>query len=887
MNKFKKIATAVVSIVMAGTMVGSLAACNNNGSGNKKPSTTTRSKEVPVTRFNATEDQLKTVEVEGGRKISVLKDNEGKVAYPSGTQINANIIDSGNADRHISYDSGQIATYWTAIDGYTYVVGDLKPAWWQLGQDLGIKFNDVAQGGRNGSELTQAVAKNEMSLYTLINSSVTNIEANKGELLDLSKYLDYMPNFRNFLSEYQIVEWSLQMDKDGGMYYIPYFDGNDDIEKYELVQRDWVKVLLDEELPATDTSITYLAQYQAKNSNANSVEAAVESFMGKTGSWKVATTKADGSGVGELEVNYDNVITALKDSNSDLAKAVIAAGVTTPQSESGNIIDIQNQMITETKGAVKGSDLVKVLREYIKVAYKLDGAAYAKLSDVFVSASAGWDADLMAALYRCVVTNFKSFNDMSGAAANEVYALAGREAKPQRENDLIALAGELYGVRGLESRYEYLYIDANGDLQDARFNEASYDAAAKLNALAKEGLLYTGVDTKAVKVVKTYAAGSITTFMLHDYVQTQTQDGFKSDKFDFAPIVTPVSKWDDGTGEKVMRFTESWRSVKNSGVAIPKAAVTDPNVLSAVISFVDYLFSNDGQIIGSYGPMSTNGDGADANGFWYGENGVSVLENGTVKSEFASKVTTVDNEQYFLKPEYRSEGFMYNNVFYKGMAYKDKQIPIMTKNNSDFYRGGTVNGVKMATDNQIGYKKAHIGNYTDYARGVVGAALPIGNKDQGFEYQCTAACGLDGAAVVATAINNGTIKHVKQTVDTNSWWYTVVPSVLPLDSTTSTAISAGNNALNGDNKTAAVFNATSGTVVSNVYIDLAFWGYGSGVSVGACGGDKNGAFIMTNDAASLIAAIKDLGSNGGAAGYLEFRVNAYKGAWNQLKDMKL
>ena len=884
MNNYKKIATAVVSIVMAGTIVGSLAAC-----GDKKPNGGNNggNDAAESTRFNATADQLTTVEVEGGRKISVLKDNTNKIAYPLGTQINSNIIDAGNADRHISYDSGQIATYWTAIDGNTYAVGDLKPAWKQLGRDLGVTFKDVAVPGRSGQELPQAVTNNELASYTLINSSVTNIEANKGELLDLSKYLEYMPNFRNFLSEYQIVEWSLQMDKDGGMYYIPYFDGNDDIEKYELVQRDWVKVLLDAELPATDSSITYLAQYQAKNSNANSVETAVESFMGKTGKWTVATTKANGSGVGELEVSYDAVIAALKDSNSDLAKAVVSAGVATPQSESGNIIDIQNQMIKATNGAVKGSDLVKVLREYIKVAYKLDGAAYAKLSDVFVSSSAGWDADLMIALYRCVVTNFKSFNGMSGAEANEIYALAGRQATPQRENDLIALAGELYGVRGLESRLEYLYVDANGDLQDARLNEASYDAANRLNALAKEGLLYTGVNTKAIDIVKKYAAGKITTFMLHDYVQTQTQDGFKTAEFDLAPIVTPVSKWNDGE-EKIMRFTESWRSVKNSGVVVPKAAVTDPNVLSAVLSFVDYLFSNDGQIIGSYGPRSTNGNGTDANGFWYGDNGVAVLDaDGNVKSEYASKVMTVDGEQYFLKPEYRSEGFMYGNVLYQGMKYKDKQIPVMTKNNKDFYLGETVNGVKMSTDNQVGYKKAHIGNYTDYARGVVGAALPIGNKDQGFEYQCTAACGLDGASVVAAALNNGTIKHVQQTVDTNNWWYTVVPSVLPLDSTTSSAISAGNNSLNGTSSAAAIFNATSGKTVSNVYIDLAFFGYGSGVSIGTCGEKTGGQISMTADAASLIAAIKAVGSNGGTAGYLEFRVGAYQGAWNQLKEMKL
>ena len=890
MNKYKKIAIMVVSFVMAGTMVASLAACDPVAGGDGDYGE--RDKEVPVTRFNATADELKTITV-GGQQLSVRKSDEGKLGYPSGTGINVNIVDSGNSDRKISYDAGQIATYWTAVDGYTYSADDLKPAWWQLGQDLGIKFADVAKTGRSGTEISKAISEDKsLAGYTLINGSITEITTYMTQFLNLADYLDYMPNFKNFLSEYEIVEWSLQMDNNGGMYYIPYFDGNDDIEKYELVQRNWVRTLLDEELPATDTSISYLEHYKGKNGNASSVNVAIEPFMGTTGTWSVETTKINNvDETGTLVVSYADVISALKDANSALYKAVVDAGVATPQSASGNIISIQNEIINNNN-SVKGSALVKVLREYIKVAYKLDGQPYSKLSDVFLSASAGWDADLMSALFRCVVTNYKSFDGLSGAAPSEIYALAGRQNTPQRENDLIALAGELYGVRGLESRLEYLYVDANGNLQDARLNEDSYNAAAKLNALAKEGLLYSETLT-AKSVVKTYESGKITTFMLHDYVQTQTQDGFKSSKFDLAPIVTPVSKWDDGKGEKYMRFTESWRSVKNGGVVIPLEAVSGkPHVLSAVLSFVDYLFSNDGQIIGSYGPMSTNGNGADANGFWYGNDGVEVLDaSGNLKAEYNGKVKTVDGEQYFLDPAYRGEGFMYRNVLYKGMQYKpNKQIPFMTQNNTDFYLGKEVNGCKMSTTNQLGYKKSHVGNYTDYARGVVGAALPIGNKDQGFEYQCTAACGLDGASIVSKALANGSIKHVVQEIDQNNWWYTVVPSVLPVPSGVSTVIGAGNDTLNGTKDKGAIYNATGGTSVSNVYIDLAFYGYDTSIIIGTGGLKTGDGTHLTADATSLINAIKALGvvaSSSDKRGYLEYRVDAYKDAWTSLKSNKL
>lgn len=876
MNKYKKIAISVVSIVMAGTMIGSLAAC---GGGNNTP-----------TGGSGNYDEV-TI---NGLKLAVNKEDHTKLAYTPGTAINVNIIDSGNADRKISYDSGQIATAWTGVDGKVYMAGNIKPAWAQLGADLGITFKDVAMPDRNGKEISEAINKEGLAGYNLINSSVTGINTNKDLMVNLADFMDYMPNFKNFLEEYKIVEWSLQMDENGGMYYIPYFDGNDDIEKYEIVQRDWVKIILDEALDASK-AISYLDQYKAKISGtATSIPEAdlAQAFMGKTAAdnWEVDTTDpTDETKTVKLAVSYGDVIAALQDSSSALYQAITAIeGVSAPQTASGNIVDIQNDIITKTSGAVKGNELATVLREYIKVAYKLGGNAYAKLSDVFVSSSAGWDADLMVALFRCVVTNFKAFNGMENAATAEVYALAGREAKPQRENDLIALAGELYGVRGMESRLDYLYIDNEGNMKDARLNEASYDAAYKLNALAKEGLLYNKVKTEAKGITKVYKSGSPITFMIHDYVQTQTKDGFTNTSLDFAPIVTPVSRWDtdcNGTAETVMRFTESWRSVKNSGVCIPKASVTKPETLSAIIAFVDYLFSNDGQIIGSYGPMSTNGNGDNANGFWYGENGVSVLnEDGTVKTEYAEKVTTKDGKQYFLKKEYRSEGFMYGNVLYKGMEYKDKQIPIMTSKNKNFYLGKEVGASgKMDSSNTTGIKKNYAGNYTDYARGIVGAALPIGNKDQGFEYQCTADCGLDGAAVVAKALNNKTIKHVVQEVNANSWWYTVVPSVLPVSSENATTI-GGQKFLDGDKDTASFYNATGGTNVTNVYIDLAFWGYAKteGEYKIGTGHDTTGSYNMQTNAANMVKYVSEWSSGG-----LTRRINWYSNAWQLLKQINL
>ncbi len=527
------------------------------------------------------------------------------------------------------------------------------------------------------------------------------------------------------------------------------------------------------------------------------------------------------------------------------------------------------------------------MQEYIKVAYK-NGTSnfYTTLSDVFLSSSGAWDFDLMVAMFRCVVTNFKSFKGLEEAQAKEVWALAGREMKAQRENDLISLAGELFGVRGMESRLEYMYIDANGDMKDARQDDASYYAALWLNGLANEGLLFNKAEATSATINKKYAAGKNVTFMLHDYAQTQTTDGFKSADFDFAPIVTPVSLWCDNTeGEyEHMRFTESWRSVKNSGVVIPKASVSDPKTLSAVLSFVDYLFSNDGQIVGSYGPMSTNGNVAEADGFWYGNNGESILgEDGKPIAKFKDKVATNDNVQYYLKAANKSEGFIYNNTFYKGLDYNGRQIPIMTDNNKNFYLGKEVNGNKMDTKNEIGIKKDYVGNYTNYARGIVGAALPIGNKDQGFEYQCTADCGLKGAAVVNEALQAGAIKHVQQTVDSNNWWYTECPTCLPTTSQQASDLDKQTKIM-GASKTVGVFNPTSSAGYSNVYIDLAFWGLATSDNAYMVGTNHakqhNDAIPMEATIDALLTAIKAINGTGGS---LADRLTWYSAAWDALK----
>lgn len=901
MNKKLKVATIAVSVVMAGTMAFGMFGCGGGDSG-----------------FN----------------VKPAVDEAGNLTYAEGTTINVNIIDSGNTDRKISYNEDQMSTEWLGLDGVTVKKGDLKPSWRQFGKTLGITFKDTAVGGRSGKELTNAISEKDVGNHNLINASSAQIMSNMGSLLDINQYLEFMPNYAAFLQQNPIVQYSLTMNaENGAMYYIPYFDGNDDIEKYDMVQRQWVRAVLNDTTKIGGTT-TYKANIKAKQGNdAAGTAAFATSFMGKTAAdnWVVETTNPAGGDNVYVKCDYGKALDAAKETGSGLNTALTTAhtGLDVTALTSGNIVDLQNAVINGTNGEVTGAQLATILREYIKVAYYVGATKEAatssttamysasNLADVFNSTSAVWDADLMTAMFRCVVTNYDQFPNMinSGDGQNtalaNVWALAGREMKAQRENDLISLAGELYGVRGMESRLEYTYINHNGVLADARQNVKSYEAAAKLNDLAKEGLLFNQATSAGTGINKMPAKSKNLTFMLHDYVQTQTTDGFdvtaggassSADAFqyDLAPILTPVSRWDtddNGTADTVMRFTESWRSVKNSGVCIPKKSIKNGDQLSAILTFIDYLYSNDGQIVGSYGTQASGKTARD--GYWYGNpvtatiGGVSVT-NGVgdlAALKTAGVVDTNDGVQYFIanteaNKANRAAYFMYGNKIYSGTPYKDRNIPTMTDNNLTFYHGGTVaerapgagdGSGKMDANNSVGIIKSYKNNYTNYARGIIGAALPIGNKDQGFEYQCTAPCGIDGAAVVATALNNGTIKHVTQEVDSTNWWYTEAPTVLPISSGEGTFIGK-QLFLDGSGKdTVGVFNATSSAGVSNVYIDLAFWGFNTSMKIGT-NGAASGEYDMKADAQTLMSYIASLESGG-----LATRIGYYSKAWGALK----
>jgi len=466
----------------------------------------------------------------------------------------------------ITFDAETAGEGITLGDGVTYHTGDLKPTWVEMEKILSDKlgtpviFEDkwTGNGGVSDEFEYWKDRLNEVDIITG-GSIVLSEQGETGSLINLADYADKLPNFMAYLNANPIVRLSITGNvKTGAIYFAPYFDGVNDIEKMPLMRVDYLQKLLDGEGPFTA---------EACNQTAAPV---YTPYMPTSGKLEIESLNADGTATQVLTKDYD------------------AAG--------GNIIDLMN-----AKGPMSGVDAVNMFRDYIDKAY---GGYYGtNRSNLFMGYDAAWDVDEMVALLRCVVANPQSLN-----GTDSIQGLFSREEnKTSRRADLFRFAGILFGARGLESRSEYLFFGSDGELHDARQEPASYQAVAKMHEMAEEGLISKDfIDKAETSSTKNYLPDDLG-FMSYDYNQTQTilnakmQEGEK-----YVAIMVPVARWEDGTeGGKYMRFTESWRSVKPTAWAISKAGVeSNPGALDAALALFDYAYSPEGQILLSYGPAA-------------------------------------------------------------------------------------------------------------------------------------------------------------------------------------------------------------------------------------------------------------------------------------------
>ena len=459
----------------------------------------------------------------------------------------------------------------TLADGKTYHTGELKPTWVAVQNKLGVVFENKYQGNSATNEFKYW--QEQLDQVDMVSGTATQLsEAGvAGKLVNLALYLDAMPNFKAYLEANPIVLLSITGNvENGAIYYSPYFDGVDDIERMPLMRTDWVEKLLNGE-----------GEFTASASH-NLKAAAYEPYMPTSGKVTVDAANKAGTAVIQLTKDYD---------------------------KAGNIVKNMNDALAA--GTVTGVQAVNMLRKYIDEAY--NGYYGTNRADLFIGQDAAWDADELVALLRCVVANPQTLN-----GTELVHGLFSREDhNNQRRVDMFRFAGTLFGVRGLESRQDYLYVGTDGLLHDARQEEDTYVALARMNAMVQEGLIsstFVAQESNKTETMLEYDQG----FMHYDYNQTQTvyNETVLQDGEAYMAVMVPVARWYDGTNANgvYMRFTESWRSVKTDGWAISLAGVgNDKNKLDAALKLIDYAYSAEGQILMSYGPdafIKKNADGS-------------------------------------------------------------------------------------------------------------------------------------------------------------------------------------------------------------------------------------------------------------------------------------
>lgn len=459
----------------------------------------------------------------------------------------------------INFDGNKFISYnqdnpYEGLDGKTYTNGDLLPVWAAIGENLNITFNDLGMelGKPNTATQFDDAKMDGFAGIDIINSTGANITSERNNFVDLKPYIDSgkMPNLKKFLDSQPTYEPYLTAE-DGGMYYTPYLDGNEEVELGFLMRIDWTEKILDTEVAGDTTPAKGLANTTRFN------PATLDTKI------KVATANA---GTREVTIKYtENIIDKLK---------------ALPQNATGH-------------------DYLTTFRAYMN---DVHGDDYNKLSDVFVGLDAGYLTDELVALMAVVKSNPQMLRNKADVA---VYF--PREARGSRVRNFYR-GLEMFGVRGAVSKNNWLYIDEDGNLHDSRFEEPTLEAFNRLNSFYEDGLIIQGFDNAGTsKNWRDELMPDADGFLIYDYNATQTAqyliDAAKKiqPEYRFESILPPVNDW-RGDGE-YFHFTESVRMLKNEAWGITKQAATDPVKLERAIMLFDYLYDEEeGANLHLFGP---------------------------------------------------------------------------------------------------------------------------------------------------------------------------------------------------------------------------------------------------------------------------------------------
>lgn len=533
--------------------------------------------------------------------------------------------DSKGLDIALNYQAKQGITllqnsFENKVENTTYTKGMLLPTWTEFGKILKTEIREAsAYSAKNDNEYyTLMQSKNfksetdtnqEIDLFYNSTGNIIKMGA-AGEAVNLLDYIEYMPNFEQFLEKNPSIKSALL--KDGKIYYTPYFDGYNAIERMLVMDVNMVAAVLDDANADFDTNTTN----GGANPSANVVQAGnYEPFIHPTKNYAADT---------KVSVSKDAKLSEITIKQTD------------------NIIVKQNELLD--KGCT-GKELALQLQDYLTKAFGHEVGAdktYSKLSDIYTSESAAYNADELIALMRVIKANPGLITKDKDA---EIEMLVPRGATNNRV-DNVADFMSIWGIQGLDAEYEMMYFDNNGKLNDGASTVQSYEAVQLLSAIYNEGLILSDFWNSAHPVSggtgflnkyfgKTSHDGGYG-FMLYDYSASTgavnsidsgigTDDSKRVGVFantsvtGVMPVLPPLTYWATGSewdvdqallnheGKELVRYAESNRALKNNSWCIP----TNSDNKEKAAQLMDYLLTTKGSQINDFGP----------NAYWAAEMG--------------------------------------------------------------------------------------------------------------------------------------------------------------------------------------------------------------------------------------------------------------------------
>lgn len=306
---------------------------------------------------------------------------------------------------------------------------------------------------------------------------------------------------------------------------------------------------------------------------------------------------------------------------------------------------------------------------------------------------------------------------------------------------------QFFGVRGGESRNGYLFVGKDGKLDDVRDNDEMMNALESMHQMYQEGLILQDFNDQS-KVTKKAAAQVIDT------------DGVGFALYDYVQTQTLRDE-----------------TLKAKGM----------DLIPCLPAVFDWK--------------------KDGKQFHFTESWRSVKPNAWfITAETANTPALLDRcltifDYQFSATGNRLMSFGPDDYLKKDgdgklatMDYLGRKIPVLSDDTLNF----------LWTTGK--------GNYTDFYRNYIGGTFPIGYvKEQGMEYQCTAALAQSATLGYEKAIELGVVQHSNHSTTNSDYLLDIVPSSLAYNSAEAAAIASGDYAALG-----TIFSVQSSTT-SNVW----------------------------------------------------------------------